>query len=231
MKSLLSIFMAAFFCFSLSSAKAITYVPISFDKLMDETQAIAEVVLVTKRSYKTPLGLISTEYTFEVRDSSGLENYLNSTGLLSFSMIGGSLDGYTTHIDGAPDFKEGEESLILLKIVNGNLYLSNLGVGKYTILRKEGEIFYQSTVFPEDKELGVVSKEKMFGGLKLDQKHLAPTEDLKDKTSMVNHREELKNKLRAPAQAEDKSPTLVTGFILAWLVLMAVLMLKKKRAF
>lgn len=229
MKSLLSIFMAFLFLMHLSTAQAITYVPISFDKLMDETQAIAEVVLVTKRSYKTPLGLISTEYTFEVKESSGLEDYLNSTKLLSFSMVGGSLDGFTTHIDGAPVFTEGEEALILLKIVNGHLYLSNLGVGKYKILRKDGEIFYQSTVFPDDKELGIVSKEKMFGGLKLDQR-AAPLE-VKDKTTMINHREELKSKLRAPAQAEEKSPTLVTAFILAWLVLMAVLILKKKRAF
>lgn len=91
------------------------------------------------------------------------------------------------------------------------------------------KFFYQSTVFPDDKELGIISKEKMFGGLKIDQK-AAPIE-LKDKTTMINHREELKNKLRAPAQVEEKSPTLVTAFILAWLVLMAVLILKKKRAF
>lgn len=136
------------------------------EKMVEESNAAAEVQLKEKKSFTNKIGMILTEYIFTVGESYNLDNGDMEGEFLKITMTGGTVDGVTSFIDGAPEFGVGEKSFLLLKKIEGKIYLSNFTMGKYKIQEEEGKIYYISSVFPKDKEIGKVSKEHMLDMIK-----------------------------------------------------------------
>ena len=151
----------------ISKIYATTFRPMPLEQLVEESNMAASVELKSKRVFSNEMGLIFTEYAFNVSEAFNLSSNDLENGDLKIIMAGGSLNGVTSYIDGAPSFAVGEKSFLLLKKIESRIYLSNFTMGKYKIENADGNIFYVSSVFPQDAELGRVKKEKMIELLKL----------------------------------------------------------------
>lgn len=144
-----------------NAAFATMFFPLSFERQIEEATSAAEVKLSSSRIFKNSAGAIMTEYSFEILESYNLSVEELEKGRLKLTMPGGTLDGLTSMIDGAPEFKQGEKIFLLLKQIESRLYLSNFTLGKYKIQTFEGKDYYVSEVFPLDQNIGRIAKEKM----------------------------------------------------------------------
>jgi|GEM_PF-771497 len=144
-----------------NAAFATMFFPLPFDKQIEEATSAAEVKLTSSHVFKNSAGAIMTEYVFEVLESYNLSSDDLDKQNLKLAMPGGTYEGMTSMIDGAPVFKEGEKTFLLLKKIESKIYLSNFTLGKYKIQNVEGKDYYVSEVFPFDQNIGRISKEKM----------------------------------------------------------------------
>lgn len=140
---------------------------IPLEQLIEESSSAAEVELKSKKSYKNKHGTIMTDFSFNVIEGFNLSGDDVVGNVLRITMSGGTIDGITSFIDSAPEFTEGEKSFLLFKKIESRLYLSNFSMGKYKIENVHDQIYYISTVFPFDKDLGVVKKERMVDLMKM----------------------------------------------------------------
>lgn len=154
-------------CLMISNIYATTFRPMPLEQLVEESNMAASVELKSKRVFSNEMGLIFTEFSFNVNESYNLNSSDLDNGDLKLVMAGGSLNGVTSYIDGAPTFSVGEKSFLLLKKIESRIYLSNFTMGKYKIENVDGNTFYVSSVFPQDSELGRVRKDKMIELVKL----------------------------------------------------------------
>ncbi len=146
---------------------ATTFQVMPLEQLIEESSSGAEVELKSKKTFMNKVGMIMTDFSFKVIEGHNIsESDLNGE-LLTITMSGGSLNGITSYIDGAPEFAVGEKSFLLLKKIESKLYLSNFTMGKYKIEESDGETYYVSSVFPYDSDLGRVKKERMIDLMKL----------------------------------------------------------------
>ncbi|MDD4976281.1 MAG: hypothetical protein PHY93_18125 [Bacteriovorax sp.] len=140
---------------------ATMFLPLPFDKQVEEATSAVEVKLENTKVFKNASGLIMTEYSFEVLESYNFSDDDLDNQKLKLSMPGGTYDGITSMIDGAPQFNKNERSFLLLKKIDSKNYLSNFSLGKFKIQEFEGKPYYVSEVFPMDPKIGRISKEKM----------------------------------------------------------------------
>jgi hypothetical protein len=140
---------------------ATMFLPLPFDKQVEEATSAVEVKLESSKVFKNASGLIMTEYSFDVLESYNLTDEDLDNQKLKLSMPGGTYNGITSMIDGAPQFNKDERSFLLLKKVDSKNYLSNFTLGKFKIQEFEGKSYYVSEVFPMDPKVGRISKEKM----------------------------------------------------------------------
>lgn len=149
------------FLMTANTAFATLFFPLPFDKQIEEATSAAEVKLASTHVFKNSAGAIMTEYVFDILESYNLSPDDLENQRLKLAMPGGTYEGVTSMIDGAPVFKEGEKTFLLLKKIESKIYLSNFTLGKYKIQNFEGKDYYVSEVFPFDQNIGRISKEKM----------------------------------------------------------------------
>lgn len=208
-------------CFS-KGLLATTFQVMPLEKLIEESNSAAEVELKSKRSYMNKMGMIFTEFTFLVGDSYNIVGSDLDGELLKLNMTGGTVNGVTSFIDGAPDFAVGEKSFLLLKRIESKMYLSNFTMGKYKIEEHDGQIYYVSTVFPQDAEIGRVKKEKMIDMIKLKYKiSRAPetdslTKPYQEKENKNVFRKKHEWEKRSPAQEDLDKKTSHDGLVAMW---------------
>jgi hypothetical protein len=111
--------------------------------------------------------MIMTDYSFKVTEGFNLSDSDMDGDVVTITMSGGTFNGVTAYIDSAPEFSVGEKSFLLLKKIESKFYLSNFTAGKYKIEEVDGQIYYVSTIFPYDADLGRVKKERMVDLMKL----------------------------------------------------------------
>lgn len=197
--------------------QATTFRKIPLAQLIEESSSAAEVKLIQKRSYMNKIGMIFTEHTFQVLEPHNLQQDVDGE-ILKLDMTGGTVNGVTSYIDGAPEFAIGEKSFLLLKKIENKLYLSNFTLGKYKILEENGETYYQSSVFPSDPDMGKVSKERMvelvrtrFGITSLNSKNDVV------KSAFTKKGKEESNTNRKPAQSSESTKENFPFILMAWI--------------
>ncbi len=154
------------FIFSLKSFATMFQV-IPLEQLIEESSCGAEVELKSIKTYKNKYDTIMTDFSFNVLEGFNLSDGDMDDNIITVSMAGGTIDGITSFIDSAPEFDVGEKSFLLLKKIESRFYLSNFTMGKYKIEVVEDQVYYISTVFPYDKDLGRVKKERMIDLMKM----------------------------------------------------------------
>lgn len=215
-----------FMVFSIS-AFATTFQKMPLAKLIEDSHAAAEVSLKEKKSYMNKMGVIMTDYIFTLGESYNILDTDLEGEYLKVSLIGGSIDGVTSYIDGAPEFEVGEKAFLLLKKIESKIYISNFTMGKYKIEEVSGQKYYVSSVFPMDSDIGRVKKERMIEVIKTKLKQVStPVEEktvdaqggnMKNNSVMVTAKEK-----RAPAQDETSETNNGVSAMWAFFVLLVV---------
>jgi hypothetical protein len=200
-------------------ARATTFQKMPLDKLIEDSHAAAEVSLKEKKSYMNKMGVIMTDYIFNLGESYNILDSDLEGEFLKLSLIGGSVDGVTSYIDSAPEFSVGEKAFLLLKKIESKIYISNFTMGKYKIEEVSGQKYYVSTVFPMDSDIGRVKKERMIEVIKTKLKQIStpaeektvdiPAVDNKNVSTIV-----INQKKRTPAQ--DKIVDSNSGVSVMW---------------
>lgn len=186
---------------------ATTFQVMPLEQLIEEASSGAEVELKSKKMFKNNMGMIMTDYSFQVIEGHNVSDSDMKNDLLTITMSGGTVDGVTSYIDGAPDFAIGERSFLLLKKIESKMYLSNFTMGKYKIEQSEGQTFYVSSVFPYDSDIGKVKKDRMIDMMKLKFKVTRAPEPDSFKPSILIKEQSLTPKgsvyeTRKPAQVD-----------------------------
>lgn len=149
------------FFVSIQVALATTFIPLPLDKQVESASMGAEVILLNMQGFKHPAGYVATEYRFKVLEPTNLDVDELDEGKLILTLPGGSFDGITTVVDGSPIFNPGEKIFLLLKKVEGKIYLSNFTLGKFNIQKIDGEEYYVNEVFPNMPNVGRIKKSTM----------------------------------------------------------------------
>ena len=205
-----------------SITHATTFQAMPLEKLVEESSGAAEVELKEKKSFMNKMGLILTEYTFNVGESYNVESGDLDGDLLKITMTGGTVNGVTSFIDGAPEFVVGEKSFLLLKKIESKIYISNFTLGKYKIQEDAGQIYYVSSVFPNDSDIGKVKKDRMIDAIKSKFKTVripendSRTQDISKGKIPEFARPEPTFEKRAPAQEEIETKVAQDGLIAMW---------------
>jgi hypothetical protein len=137
------------------------FIPIAFEKQVEEASSGVEVYLNSSRVFKNAIGAIMTEYNFDVLESFNFPDEEGENKKLKLVLPGGTLKDVTSVIEGAPSFNLREKSFLLLKKIESNFFLSNFSLGKFKIEESNGKVFYVSDVFPLDLNVGRIEKNKM----------------------------------------------------------------------
>jgi hypothetical protein len=170
------------------------------------------------------MGMIFTEFSFSVTESYNLDASDLDGDVLKITMTGGTVNGVTSFIDGAPDFSIGEKTFLLLKKNESKMYISNFTMGKYKVLEENGSVFYISSVFPNDNDIGKVKKERMISMVKLKLKitrapesdsRFQPALPLKNNKNLFQRK--VQSEIRSPAQESNEDVSLENdGLIAMW---------------
>ena len=135
---------------------ATQFVPLSIEAQVKDADLAVEATLEKQKFYKNLNGSITGEYTFVVHEGFGF-----SGNEIKLDLPGGTLDGVTTLIEGAPVFKEKINYFLLLKKIESKMYLSNYTMGEYQVVTIDNKEFYRSLAFSHDPQIGMIAKEKM----------------------------------------------------------------------
>jgi hypothetical protein len=202
------------------SAMATTFQKMPLDKLIEDSHAAAEVSLKEKKSYMNKTGVIMTDYIFSIGEAHNILDSDLDGEFLKITLVGGTVDGVTSFIDGAPEFAVGEKAFLLLKKIESKIYISNFTMGKYKIEEEVGQKYYVSSVFPLDSDIGRVKKERMIEVIKSKLKQvkasaeeetvMAPATSIKQTSILTSSQEK-----RVPAQ--DESAAAQDGVFVMWI--------------
>jgi hypothetical protein len=147
------IFFLSFFTANLFATQ---FVPSSIESQVNEADFGVEATLKEEQVYKNPQGFIMTRFKFSIDESFGF----NDKELI-LELVGGTFEGVTTFIDGAPSFEINKQFFLMLKKIESKIYLSNFTLGAYQVIQVDGQTFYRSEVFSHDAKIGMIKKEKM----------------------------------------------------------------------
>ncbi len=194
----------------LNVSYATIFAPLSFEKQVEEANSAAEVKLETSRAFRDERGMIMTEYRFSVVDSFSLPVEDLDGGQLVITMMGGSFEGMTSMIDGAPKFQVGKRNFLLLKKIQSKFYLSNFTLGQYDIVTSDGEDMLVSEVFPLDPKVGRIAKDKMIELIKEKWK-VSALPVPKESSMQINVAAKKANPSPGAAKIEARSPAQAEG--------------------
>lgn len=137
---------------------AAMFVPVPIERQISEADGYIRGSYQGLSYKKLPTGEVVSELSFRVSESNGIniKNFLN-TKEFKVLIPGGKWQGIVYDVSGAPSFNMGEEVALLLKKEDQNYWISNLSLGKYTLVKKTNSEFLKSSVFPNHPKLGHIS--------------------------------------------------------------------------
>jgi len=139
-------------------AMATTYYPLPIDKQLNESKAVIKGEYQGATYKKTSTGEIVTVASFKIEDSVGLkQNEMLNKNDFKVIFPGGKWNKMVYTIDGAPQFSQGESSVLILNKSPYGFVLNGLSLGKYEIVKKDGQLGLMSSVFPDHPKLGFIA--------------------------------------------------------------------------
>lgn len=175
----------------IQSAVSATFIPISYDEQIRNSDAVVHAVYKGKTYKKVGEGQVVTVNSFQLVGSSGITH----SGLINknnFKIItpGGEWNGRSHFFTGSPQFEKDEEVVLFLKKHSLGFRVMNLSLGKYEIEQEGSSKYLKNSVFPEhprmkpirleslQEKLVSMGKEKL-ADLDQRQSYVAPSENNK----------------------------------------------------
>jgi hypothetical protein len=133
-------------------------IPLSVDDQIKESDGVIQARFVGQLSRKLPSGDVVTEGSFRLIKSVGLEtSVIVNSPEFKLSWPGGSWEGITWSIEGAPVFQQGEEAVIILKRRPWGYQIVNLSQGKYKLRNEGDDAVLVNEAFPQHPLYGKIS--------------------------------------------------------------------------
>jgi hypothetical protein len=204
---------------------ATQFIPIEINRQLDESDAVVVGKFIGSYSKVLPSQMVVTVNSFSLQEIAGIPvSEIPNVNNFEVYTPGGLWNGKRVSVSGVPHFKQGEESVLLLKKTLWGWTVQNFSLGKYSIVRKHGRRYLQSVIFPQHKLLGSIPwnyfHALVFESLKAE---LVPISS-RVKNVVVNRQEH--NNSRGPAsitsteEKEDKE----NSWGLIWLALVMALL-------
>lgn len=141
--------------FLIARVGATSFHPVSVEKLITSSDAILVGDFLEAKTVMLEDGLIATEARFKLEQEWGLhaEEYGMSEVIVFFP--GGTFEGKTTHVDGAPHFVVGEKNVLMLHAAqDGSLWVQGLASGTFKVVKVGPQRILINPVFPSHPTLG-----------------------------------------------------------------------------
>ena len=148
------LFLVYLFLFFLGRAMAMSYMPIPFEKQLEESDGVMEGMYLSHEFKKTDDKIV-TIYTFSVIKFVGFSsNEIYNQNNFQILIPGGTWHNETYHVEGIPHFSKDEQVVLLIKKSKRGFQLTNLGLGKYVVQTIDRKKVISSSVFANHNQLG-----------------------------------------------------------------------------
>lgn len=154
--------LTTFFLMASTLLQAASFIHVPLEGQLKYSDAIVQGVVNNSESKMLPNNEIVTEVSLKLSHYAGLNSsQLIYPGNFKILVPGGVWNGMVQSVSGAPDFSPGEKVMVFLKNSKYGFHVSSLSLGKYRSVKEGIDEHWQSVVFPEDKELGRITKKKL----------------------------------------------------------------------
>ncbi len=134
-----------------------TYIPLPIESQLQKSYGVVEGTYEGSSYKKLPNGDVVTLASFHVDKHVGIKTSdIKNNFDFKVTLPGGVWDDLTYFVSGVPNFKKGERVVLLVSRGKYGMYLSNLGLGKYKLLKKDDGPYLVSEVFPNHPTLGKI---------------------------------------------------------------------------
>lgn len=215
----LKTFVSLFILFALVlRSEATTILPLTLEDQFRNSDFVAHGIVKGQNYKKLPSGDIATEIVIDLIGHSSKDGAEVITPTqYKFFVPGGVWGDIKYKVDGSPDFKEGEEVVVVLSKFKYGIKLSSLGLSKYSVKVKDDSKYLSSFLFPNHPGLSSISLASFNELLvKINNRGLEQIKDektvwIRPKNNEVAMDDESN---RSPASLENPS-----NFEMVWLVL------------
>lgn len=195
---------------------------------------------------KNPVGRVVTEATFQVSAVAGIEpNEIINRNTFKVSYPGGQWNGMTYKVSGSPQFKIGEDVVLMVSKGKFGYILPDLSLSKFSVKEYEGSEVLVSSIFSEKEGIGRISLDE-FNSLSQEKfgtqlisfnsdKHIHTKEKSKRIVSqdLLNNYQGRKATQRKPAsvgpqESDDSIPIFWFAFALGFLGFISNLVIRGK---
>lgn len=134
-----------------TSVFATTFVPLTIKNQINSADGIVVGEIVNTTSYEHESGRIHTRAF--VKADKWIGNKVKNDHI-EINFPGGKIGSQVFQIHGAPRFENGEKVVLFTKKINGNVYVNNLGLGKFSVKNLGKTQIMVNQVYPNMPEVG-----------------------------------------------------------------------------
>lgn len=138
----------------ISVSYATTFVPISLKEQVSKSDSIVNGVVVSKSFENDENFGVITHVEVRAESSFGLKE---NQRVVDIYYPGGELQQQKIVVPGSPNLQVGEKAVLVLNQHKNNFWVSNLGLGKYSLKRVGSEWIMVNQIFPDHPEIGHLS--------------------------------------------------------------------------
>ena len=138
---------------------ATTFVPLSIKKQIQSSDGIVIGEVINTTSYEHESGRVFTRAF--VKADKWMGNRV-SNNHIEINYPGGKIGTQVFKVHGAPKFENGEKVVLFTKNLNGNVFVNNLGLGKFSVKNFGKSQIMVNQVFPNMPEVGQMEIESFY---------------------------------------------------------------------
>lgn len=147
MNKLIILFILSF----ISSSYATTFVPISAKEQVKRSDYLIRGIVISSQTEEHEFFKVVTRVEMRVEQGLGFGEV---PSLIDVYYPGGNYEGQFIKIEGAPKLELGESVVLVLNNHKDQYWVSNLGLGKYSLKRVGEDYMMVNQIFPEHPEFG-----------------------------------------------------------------------------
>lgn len=138
---------------------ATTFTPVTIKKQISQSHGVIKGEVSLVESFKRENGEIVTKVELYTDKWIGVDTDNN---LVSVYYPGGRVGDEVQLIEGSPRFELGESVVLFTKEINGQHWVQNLGLGKFSVKRVGSNYIMVNQIFPKIVNVGQLSLESFY---------------------------------------------------------------------
>jgi hypothetical protein len=201
------------------AVSATTFVPVTIKKQISESQGVVKGEVSSIESFENENGEIITKIELYSDKWIGVEA---SESIVDVYYPGGTFGEKVQNIQGAPQVEMGENIVVLTKSINGENWIQNLGLGKFSIKRVGSNYILVNQIFPKVVNVGQIPLKKFYSlterlkKMKFTERYKDKYELSKEKQAKIHmYKRKVNRAIASVEESEEKSEKLASF----WLVL------------